>query len=155
MTVPAQVPPRHFEGIEDVFALLRAEGNRVTMPCRIILEALFAAEGPISAPYIARTTALADSDLSSVYRNLDRLESLGVVSHAHLGHGPSLYMLVGSGEREFLVCERCNAVSSVDPTELDSVRGEIEKQFGFRAGFTHFPIVGLCTRCAAQGQPPP
>lgn len=148
MTAPAHAPARRFEDIEEVFDLLRAEGHRVTMPCRIVLEALFAAAGPVSAPDIVAATALADSDVSSVYRNLERLEGLGVVRHLHLGHGPSLYLLVGSGEREFIVCERCNRLTTVEPAALDPIRKAIERRFGYRAGFSHFPIVGLCARCA-------
>jgi Fur family ferric uptake transcriptional regulator len=115
-----------------------------------VVEALFAAEGPISAQQIARSAGMSESEPSSVYRYRERLEGLGVARHVHLGHGPSLYMLVGSGEREYLLCERCGKARSVDPTGLDAVRGEIEKQFGYRASFSHFPIVGLCAKCAAS-----
>ena len=60
-------------------------------------------------------------------------------------------MLVGSGEKEFLLCERCGRVRSVDPSELDPLREQIERDFGYRARFSHFPIVGLCATCAKQG----
>lgn len=148
MTDPAQTPPLRYEGIDEVFTALRAAGHRVTTPCRLVVEALFAAEGPVSAQQIARKTGMSESDPSSVYRNLERLESLGVARHVHLGHGPSLYMLVGSGEREYLLCERCGKARSVDPSELDTVRRAIEKRFGYRPSFSHFPIVGLCAKCA-------
>jgi len=57
--------------------------------------ALFAAEGPTSAPDIAdglggRVTGM---NLSSVYRNLGQLEQLGVVRRVHAGAGPVLYVL--------------------------------------------------------------
>jgi Fur family ferric uptake transcriptional regulator len=150
MTDPVQSSPLRFETIDEVFAALRGEGHRVTTPCRLVVEALFAAEGPLSAQQIARETGMPESDPSSVYRNLERLEGLGVVRHVHLGHGPSLYMLVGSGEREYLLCERCGKASSVYPADLDSVRSAIEGQFGYRASFSHFPIVGLCVECAGR-----
>jgi Fur family ferric uptake transcriptional regulator len=60
-------------------------------------------------------------------------------------------MLVGAGEKEFLLCERCGKVKSVDPVELDPLREEIERGFGYRARFGHFPIVGLCAACAGDG----
>ncbi len=152
MTGAPQTPPMTFERIEDVLAALRANGNRVSIACRIVLEALFAADGPVSATFIAggsqgRTPTL---DATSVYRNLERLEELGVVRHVHLGHGPGLYMLVGAGEKEFLVCERCDRVTSLDPAELDPLRREILERFGYQARFTHFPILGLCAQCAAE-----
>ncbi|MEZ5077529.1 MAG: transcriptional repressor [Solirubrobacterales bacterium] len=149
MTEPVQTPPLRFEGKEDVFAALRAEGFRVSTPCRHVVNALFASADPVSAQQIAARAEIPGADLSSVYRNLERLENLGVVRHVHLGHGPSLYMLVGSGEREYLLCERCGRARSLDPTELDPIRDQIERRFGHRARFGHFPIVGLCAECAA------
>jgi Fur family transcriptional regulator, ferric uptake regulator len=147
MTDPVQTPPLRFSESEEVFAALRGAGHRVTTPCRLVVESLFAAEGPISAQQIARDTGMPESDPSSVYRNLERLESLGVARHVHLGHGPSLYMLVGTGEREYLLCERCGRVKSVEPSELDGIRKQIEDRFGYRPRFGHFPIVGLCSEC--------
>jgi Fur family ferric uptake transcriptional regulator len=152
MTDPVQAPPMRFESIDEVFAALRAEGHRVTTPCRLVVEALFAAGGPLSAQQIARETGMPESDPSSVYRNLERLEGLGVIRHVHLGHGPSLYMLVGSGEKEYLLCERCGKATSVDPGDLDAVRAAIEERFGHRASFSHFPIVGVCDECAEPGR---
>ena len=86
-------------------------------------------------------------DLTSVYRNLELLEELGVVRHVHVGHGPSVYGLVGDGEREFLVCEACGKVVAVDPEQLDRVRAVIRDDFGLEARFTHFPIHGRCADC--------
>ncbi|HSS03800.1 MAG TPA: transcriptional repressor [Solirubrobacterales bacterium] len=153
MTDPAGTPARAFESIDDVFSVLRIEGHRVSTPCRLVLEALFAAEGPISVQRIVEQSPIPEFEPSSAYRNLERLESLGIVRHVHLGHGPSLYMLVGSGEKEFLLCERCGRAASVDPGELDAVRGRIQRQFGYRARFGHFPIVGLCAQCVAADKP--
>jgi Fur family transcriptional regulator, ferric uptake regulator len=152
VTDPASTAARRFDDVDDVYALLRSEGHRVTAPLRFVLAELFDAEGPISAQRISASSPGAGLQPSSVYRALERLEELGVVRHVHLGHGPSLYLLVGSGEREFLLCERCGAVRSVDPAELDSVREAIERRFGYRARFGHFPIVGVCAECAAAGR---
>ena len=76
-----------------------------------MLEALFLADGPVSAEELAAGLGgqVPPSDLASVYRNLETLERHGVVRHVHLGHGPGRYALAGTGEREYLVCERCGA----------------------------------------------
>lgn len=146
--------PLAFTALADVTAAVRQSGGRLTSSRRAVLEALFAAEGPVSADYIAegstgRTTPL---DRVSVYRALEHLEQLGVVQHVHLGHGPGLYVLMGGGEREYLVCERCHRVTAVEPSDLDPLRSQIRKRFGYHARFSHFPIVGLCVRCAAHEQ---
>ena len=46
MTDPAQARRAAFEDIDEVYGALRAEGHRVSTACRLVLEALFAADGP-------------------------------------------------------------------------------------------------------------
>ena len=72
------------------------------------------------------------------------------MSHVHLGHGPGLYALVRGRPEEYLVCDRCNRVTTVDPARLDAVRAELESTFGYEARFSHFPIHGLCPSCAGK-----
>jgi Fur family transcriptional regulator, ferric uptake regulator len=141
-----------FEDIDSAIAALRAQGLRVTMARRAILQALFAADGPLPVEAIVRAAGEQDSslDAASVYRNLEAFEQAGIARHVHLGHGPGLYALVGEGEREYLHCERCGATRAIDPAELDEVRALVRERFGYSARFTHFPIVGLCSGCVSE-----
>ena len=140
------------EGLEDALDALRESGHRVTAARRLVIEALLDADGPASAEYLARRIGGASTpmDVASVHRNLAQLEELGVVGHVHIGHGPGLYALSGRDEREYLGCERCGRVTSVDPRKLDSIRRSIRQRFGYDARFTHFPILGLCESCSAE-----
>ena len=147
MTVAAHTPPLVYDTIEQAIDAVREGGMRLSTARRLVLEALFAAEGPVSAVHLARILSI---DESSVYRNLEVLERHGLIRHVHLGHGPGLYVLVGRREVEYLYCERCAKVTAVAPEQLDPLRREIKQQFGYQARFTHFAIVGLCGRCAAQ-----
>jgi Fur family ferric uptake transcriptional regulator len=147
MTIAPGAPRLAFTDLADAVAALRGRGLRLTTPRRLVLEALFAADGPVSAEHIASELRL---DLTSVYRNLEALERHGLASHVHLGHGPGLYALVGRGEHEFLSCERCGAVRTLAPEQLDPVRDQIRELFGYQARFTHFAVVGICPACASQ-----
>ena len=144
MTLAPEREPLEFETIDDVLAALRGTGHRVTMPAKAVLEALFAASGPLAAEQLAP-----ELEPASVYRNLERLQQLGVVTHVHAGHGPGRYVLARGGAREYLVCERCGRLTAVDPARLDEVRERVREAFGYEARFTHFPIHGLCAGCAA------
>jgi len=137
--------------VEDALQTVRDHGLRASAARRLVLQALHAADGPMSADQIAAGIGgrVPRSDLSSVYRNLETLEEVGLVSHVHLGHGPGLYALNLDREREWLTCERCGDFRAVDPARLDAVRAAIEAAFGYRASFTHFPVVGLCALCQA------
>jgi Fur family ferric uptake transcriptional regulator len=145
MTVAPDAPPLACGNLDEAVAVLRERGFRITASRRLVLEALFAADGPVSAEQITLGCRL---DMTSVYRNLETLERQGLVRHFHLGHGPGLYALVGVGEREYLFCERCGAVKALSPRELDPIREQVRDRFGYAARFTHFPIVGACPACA-------
>jgi Fur family ferric uptake transcriptional regulator len=147
MTLAPDAPLLDCITLADAVAALRERGLRLSTPRRLVLEALFAADGPVSAEHLTRLLRL---DLASVYRNLETLERHGLVCHVHLGHGPGLYALRGGGEREYLYCERCGAVRALVPEELDPVRERVRERFGYEARFTHFPIVGTCPACAIQ-----
>jgi Fur family ferric uptake transcriptional regulator len=150
MTVSPDAPRLVFDNLADAVQALRESGRRLSTPRRLVLEALFAAEGPVSAAHLARQLSL---DESSVYRNLEVLEHQGLLRHIHLGHGPGLYALADHDDIEHLYCERCAKVTPVTPEQLEPVRTYLKAQFGHHARFTHFAIVGLCEDCAAQPEP--
>jgi Fur family transcriptional regulator, ferric uptake regulator len=149
MTTAHTGPRMQADTLSEAVAALRARGLRLSGARRMVLEALYATDAPLSAEEIAEGTgAYPVADLASVYRNLETLERLGLVQHVHLGHGAGRYVRAGR-EREYLVCERGGANRAVPPEELDGVRRAVAAATGYHARFSHFPIVGLCAECAA------
>ena len=152
MTVAYRTPLLAVGSVDEAEEVLRERGLRASAARRLVLETLFAAGAPLSAERVAEGVIgrVPRSDLASVYRNLERLQEVGLVRHMHLGHGPGLYALAGAAQ-EYLVCESCDAMLAVDPPQLDGVRAAIHETFGYEASFGHFPIVGLCPDCARTG----
>jgi Fur family ferric uptake transcriptional regulator len=147
MTRPhSAVPLVEAPDLASAVAVLRARGLRLSTSRRLVLEALYATDEPLTADRIA-----GDLDIASVYRNLETLEQIGLVRHFHLGHGPGLYARAAVGAFEYLLCDACGEVVTVEPERLDAVRAQIRRDFGYEARFTHFPIPGLCPACAAEG----
>ncbi len=146
MTVAPNAPALKFDTPAEAIAALRDQGLRLSTARRLVLEALFAADGPVGATHLAASVAIEES---SVYRNLEVLESHGIVRHVHLGHGPGLYVLLGGDEVEYLYCEGCAKVTPVASDRLEPVRQSIRDTFGYETRFTHFAIVGQCADCAA------
>ena len=147
MTVAPRSEPLSFATLQDAVAELRRRGMRLSTARRLVLEALYGADGPVSA---LRLSELLGIDATSVYRNLEALEREGLVRHIHLGHGPGLYALHSREEREYLYCESCAKVTPVAPRALDPTRRRLRERFGYEVRFTHFALVGLCTSCAAD-----
>jgi Fur family ferric uptake transcriptional regulator len=146
MTSTHPAPPLIAGDLDEAISAVRERGMRVSSARRLLLEALFAADGPSTADELA--AASGQSDSASIYRNLERLEAIGLVRHVHLGHGPGLYALAGSFAAGYVVCDRCGARREASSEDLESVRTAVRNRFGYEAAFSHFPIVGLCPRCS-------
>jgi len=134
---------------------LRARGHRISAARRLVLEALFAARGePLSAEDIAGGVRgrLPDSDLASVYRNLDTLEQTGLVHHVHLGHGPGRYALSEAEAAGYAVCDRCDAHVALHGTAIAPIARAVRDACWFEAEFSHFPITGRCPACTGDDE---
>jgi Fur family ferric uptake transcriptional regulator len=92
----------------------------------------------------------ADAHRATVYRTLDRLEELGVVSHVHLGHGPSTFHLdhVEGRPHHHAVCSSCGAVVEVPTGALDALADGLRSEYGFELSSQHFALSGRCSSCA-------
>jgi Fur family ferric uptake transcriptional regulator len=148
--VPLVSTPQDDE-VEEVLARVRSTGGRVTTPRRLLVRSLFEAAGHRTAEELAtEIQALApDVSISTVYRNLEELERLGVVVHAHLGHGPATYHLATAAHGH-LVCERCATHVEVAEGFFADLRRRAVAEFGFEIDPRHFAVVGLCAACRAD-----
>jgi Fur family ferric uptake transcriptional regulator len=152
MTISHDADPLPVPSLVAALGTLRARGLRISAARRLVLEALFAAEEPVTAEAIADGLdgRLPSSDLASVYRNLDTLEALGVVRHAHVGHGPGLYSLAVRHEAGYAACERCGRHVALDQPALACIRAAVEAACGFVPALAHFPLIGICPDCATR-----
>ncbi len=120
----------------------------MTSSRRLLLEAIFADPGHHSAEDLAEIVQAKAPDvhLSTIYRNLEELERLGVVVHSHLGHGPATYHLASTAHCHF-VCEQCGTAFKAPDELFVSLADRAEKQFGFAIDPHHFSIFGRCRNC--------
>ena len=148
MTSTHSAPAIVARDVDEAVAAVRERGMRVSSARRLLLEALFRASGPVTADELAAGSGAAPaSDPASVYRNLERLEAIGLVRHVHLGHGPGLYSLAGALAEGYVVCDRCGKREAATAAQLESVRRAVREEFGYESAFSHFPIVGICGEC--------
>jgi Fur family transcriptional regulator, ferric uptake regulator len=136
------------ESVEDALALVREHGGRITNSRRLLLRSLFEARGHRTAEELAdEVHALApDVNISTIYRNLDELERLGVVVHAHLGHGPATYHLAAGAHGHF-VCEECGTMIEAPDELFSGLSRTVRSRFGFDINPHHFAMLGRCENC--------
>lgn len=135
--------------LEHMRAELRSRGGRLTPQRQIVLEALHRIPGHVTAEQILEEIGAShpNINLSTIYRNLELFEELGLVYHAHMGHGPGSYHLSSRGTHNHLVCRNCGAEIDADIRALGSVEDELMAHHGFEADFSHFAVSGLCRSC--------
>jgi Fur family ferric uptake transcriptional regulator len=115
---------------------------------RAIVMEIMAAEGHISPAAVARRVRerVPDVNPSTVYRTLDLLEEVGVLSHAHLEAGPE-YHRSSDGQHVHLTCAKCGSEESLSMEEAERLRSLLSRHHGFHPDLTHFAISGICARC--------
>jgi Fur family transcriptional regulator, ferric uptake regulator len=135
--------------VDTILDRLRGEGIRVTTARRAILTVLTEHAGPISVDDLASAVQSRAPDVhrATVYRNLSDLEDLGLVLHAHTGHGPVMYQLA-SGARSQLICESCGTTIEVGPELFSALARRAREQYGFVVHPHHFAVLGRCVRCS-------
>jgi Fur family transcriptional regulator, ferric uptake regulator len=97
-------------------ATLRASGYRVTPQRQLVLEAVTRLHHASPEEICAEVNQTARGvNVSTVYRTLELLEQLGLVTHTHLGHGAPRYHLAAEAQHVHLVCRQCGRVTELPP----------------------------------------
>jgi len=133
---------------DDWERVLRSNGLRITPQRQLVFEAVNHLRHGTPEQILAEVQRSASGiNLSTVYRTLEVLESVGLVTHAHIGHGAPTYHAVDDEAHIHVVCDRCETVLSV-PAQLASpfVR-RLRTDYGFESDMTHMSIHGRCEKC--------
>ncbi len=129
---------------------LRASGHRLTPQRQLVLEAVDALGHATPDEILSRVQRTARAvNASTVYRTLDLLEELGLVTHAHLGHGAPTFHPVSQEPHAHLVCSSCHRVEEVETAMLAQVADELRSARGFRVDVGHVALSGLCRECVS------
>jgi len=83
----------------------------------------------------------------TIYRILQWLKDLRLVSQTDMGAGGMVYQLL-SHPHHHLICLTCGAVTDVDDAYLDDLRRKLGEAYGFTARIDHMAIYGQCHECA-------
>lgn len=128
---------------------LRTMGYRITPQREMIVEAIAHANGHVTAEEIyaqvkERTRYV---NLATVYRTLELLKALHLVSAIDTGEGRVHYELAGNQPHHHLVCEACGQALELDQDLLVPLEQELCKRYGFQMNLDHLALFGLCPQC--------
>ena len=138
---------------QDWHEALRARGYRLTPQRQLVLEAIGALGHPTPEEVLASVRQTAHAvNISTVYRTLELLEGLGLIDHAHLGHGAPTYSVASADDHVHLVCRGCGAVDEVPRASVAGVAEELRDRRGFEVDLSHLTVFGRCRACVEQAR---
>ena len=131
--------------------VLRSRGLRLTAQRQLVLEAVHELGHATPDQVHAKVSETAAGvNITTIYRTLELLEELGLVTHAHLSHGAPTYHAVAEDQHVHLVCRQCRSVVEVPSGMLNGLAGDLERERGFLVDVGHVALFGVCSQCGAS-----
>src|SRR5262245_48750922 len=129
--------------------MLRAKGYRLTPQRELVLRAVerlgHATPDEVLKEVHAESAAV---NISTVYRNLELLEELGLVRHSHLTDRAPTYHSTSQPQHVHLVCRRCHTILDATPEDVSPLIQALADRHGFTTDVGHLTVFGTCQECA-------
>jgi Fur family ferric uptake transcriptional regulator len=134
---------------KDIGSRLSQKGYRMTPQRMMILEAIEGASGHISAEDIYQDIRkrYPGLNVSTVYRTLELLKEMGMVTETDMGDGRVRFHSAGHEHHHHLVCSRCGKVIDLDESMMAPLTDMLAEKYNFRADLKHLAIFGHCKNC--------
>jgi Fur family transcriptional regulator, ferric uptake regulator len=135
------------------YEVLRGKGHRLTPQRKLILKVIYNAHSHISAAEIYEQlhARYPYSNISTVYRTLELLKQLNLVTETNFGDGRARYHNVKKGHHHHLVCHTCGKVIKLGESVLYQLKDTLLRDYGFDASLRHLAISGECRDCRQKG----
>ncbi len=136
-------------GKHNLISEIQARGLRVTPQRAIIFEAIEKLDGHITAEDIFQEVERVNPyiSLATVYRTLELLQDLGLITQTNFGRNQAHFALKDHGTHHHLVCLECNQIQEFDDDIFDTVRLQLEERHSFQVHTEHMSLFGLCRIC--------
>ena len=127
---------------------LDAQGYRMTGPRARVVETIADQSGAFTAEGLVDCLKPEGVGRATVYRSLELLEHLGVLTRMHLDRdGCHGYTVCDEGHHHHLVCSQCHDVVPVDATEVEQEIQRLAERLKFRVDTHTLEFAGRCERC--------
>lgn len=129
--------------------ILRKNGRRLTPQRLLVIDALHNADKHISAEEIYEQLheRYPYANISTVYRTLELLKELSLVTEADFGDGLVRYHVAEKGHHHHLVCYGCGKVIDLKESVLRPLKDTLLQRYDFDADLRHLAISGECKGC--------
>ena len=138
------------KALDDMEAVCRTRGERLTPQRRTVLEALMVARRPLSAYELRDLLLPHDPSITpaSVYRSLGFLMENNFVhrlettrSFVACGHPDHAHAV------QFLICRACGTVVETEDSRVEAATASLGTRLGFEVDHRTVELTGICADC--------
>ncbi len=139
--------------MENLKERLKDLGLKLTPQRRATLEVIFNNKGKhlnTEEIYDLVKEKCPEIGLATVYRTLQLLDEMGLISKINLDDGCSCYEFNNhedDHQHHHLICQNCGAIIEVEIDLLDQLEEEIEKVYHFKIKDHKVKFFGICSQC--------
>lgn len=140
--------PGHTKLVEE----LKSHGIRVTPQRAMILDAIERMGGHFTAEdvYAAVQQVSAYINIATVYRTLELLTELEMITESDMGAGATHYALRTHGPHHHAICRACGRSFEFPHALLETAIDRLSDEYDFVADAHHVVIFGWCAGCLQQ-----
>jgi Fur family ferric uptake transcriptional regulator len=134
---------------DEIVKKLKQRGERLTIQRRLVIETLCESGDHVTVHEVRQYLQQQGTDLNepTVYRILQWLKELEVVSQTDLGQSGIVYQLIDDHPHHHLVCLACGEIMDVDDSVIAPLREHLRRAYDFEPRIDHMAIFGLCRNC--------
>ena len=134
---------------QDIDSKLTELGYRLTPQRMMVVSAIENSDNHISAEeiYAQVVASYPYVNISTVYRTLELLKRLDLVTETNLGGSRVRYHPADKGHHHHLVCQECGRIINLGESALASLGDSLNREYDFRADLKHLAIFGRCADC--------
>jgi Fur family transcriptional regulator, ferric uptake regulator len=138
--------------VDSIINQLQQRGQRITIQRRLVIEALCNGGEHLTIGDIQQVIQRHGNclDESTIYRILQWLKAVGLISQTDLGSRGIVYELIGATRHHHLVCLSCDAIIGLDDSIGSLLREKVRHDYRFEARVDHLAIFGWCDECWEQ-----
>lgn len=148
--------PKLMSEYDEIVQILRQHGERITIQRRLVIEALLDTHGHMTVndvnEYIRSKQNLHVLAEPTIYRILQWLKDLELVSQTDMAESGIVYEMLSTQKHHHLICLNCSQTIDVSDKLFDDMREQLAREQGFHARIDHMAIYGYCSDCASQAE---
>ena len=137
--------------VEQIVVVLSQHGYRATAPRQAVIAEVLRYDKPFTAEQVVADLKVAEPSLgrATVYRTLEILASVDVLTRLLQPDGHSAYVVGAPGHRHHLICSQCGVAVAFTECPMDELVSALTRDTAYEIQGHMIEVFGVCPGCRA------